>query len=239
LILTVPRVFMLALLLVLSAAALWPKAANADTTIDTIPFRNNTLCCFGYPDTPTYGQVVTVPTDDPYLESFMFLINMSNTVVFRGEVYAWDGAKATGTNLYESAPMRTSGSGTFEEITFEPGGIKLVPGQQYILFATVSKDYAPSGGTRGIWGMATTNPYNGGALQYDNNAGDINDLLTNPWDSITYGQATNDFAFRAVFTSEPPLPSEPNTKADCRNGGYKDFGFKNQGECIKAVNAAN
>jgi hypothetical protein len=106
---------------------------------------------------------------------------MSNTVVFRGEVYAWDGAKATGTNLYESAPMRTSGSGTFEEITFEPGGIKLVPGQQYILFATVSKDYAPSGGTRGIWGMATTNPYNGGAFQYDNNAGDINDLLTNPW----------------------------------------------------------
>jgi hypothetical protein len=27
-----------------------------------------------------------------------------------------------------------------------------------------------------------------------------------------------------------PLP-----RADCKNGGYKDFGFKNRGQCIKAV----
>jgi hypothetical protein len=32
-----------------------------------------------------------------------------------------------------------------------------------------------------------------------------------------------------------PGPSGPQTKADCKNGGYKDFGFKNQGQCIKAV----
>jgi len=224
---------MLALLLVLSAAALWPKAANADTTIDTIPLRNNSLCCFNYVGS-IYGQVVTVPAGDPYLNSFAFLVNMPSSIVFRGMVYAWDGEKATGPNIYEGEPMTTSGSGAYEEITFETGGVKLVPGQQYILFAEAS-----SGPQNGVWGMVTTNPYGGGVLQYDNNAGDINDLLANPWDSVTQGQATNDFAFRAVFTSEPPLPSEPNTKADCRNGGYKDFGFKNQGKCIKAVNATN
>jgi Tol biopolymer transport system component len=27
----------------------------------------------------------------------------------------------------------------------------------------------------------------------------------------------------------------PTSKADCKKGGYKDFGFKNQGQCIKAV----
>ena len=27
----------------------------------------------------------------------------------------------------------------------------------------------------------------------------------------------------------------PTSKDDCINGGYKDFGFKNQGQCIKAV----
>ena len=27
----------------------------------------------------------------------------------------------------------------------------------------------------------------------------------------------------------------PTSKADCKNGGYKDFGFKDQGQCIKAV----
>jgi Regulator of chromosome condensation (RCC1) repeat len=30
----------------------------------------------------------------------------------------------------------------------------------------------------------------------------------------------------------------PTSKADCKNGGYKDFGFKNQGQCIKAVEKA-
>jgi hypothetical protein len=28
----------------------------------------------------------------------------------------------------------------------------------------------------------------------------------------------------------------PTSTDDCENGGYKDFGFKNQGQCIKAVN---
>jgi Tol biopolymer transport system component len=38
-----------------------------------------------------------------------------------------------------------------------------------------------------------------------------------------------------------PLPKSavPKTKADCKKGGYKDFGFKNQGQCIKAVNQAS
>jgi hypothetical protein len=30
----------------------------------------------------------------------------------------------------------------------------------------------------------------------------------------------------------------PTSKADCKKGGYKDFGFKNQGQCIKAVKKA-
>ena len=30
----------------------------------------------------------------------------------------------------------------------------------------------------------------------------------------------------------------PTSTDDCENGGYKDFGFKNQGQCIKAVNKA-
>jgi hypothetical protein len=31
-------------------------------------------------------------------------------------------------------------------------------------------------------------------------------------------------------------PAPPTTKVDCKNGGYEEFGFKNQGQCIKAVN---
>jgi hypothetical protein len=36
-----------------------------------------------------------------------------------------------------------------------------------------------------------------------------------------------------------PGPLGPTSKAECKNGGYKDFGFKNQGQCIKAVNHAS
>jgi hypothetical protein len=32
--------------------------------------------------------------------------------------------------------------------------------------------------------------------------------------------------------------AEPETKADCKNGGYREFGFKNQGRCIAFVNRA-
>ena len=28
---------------------------------------------------------------------------------------------------------------------------------------------------------------------------------------------------------------QPATKDDCKDGGWRDFGFRNQGECIKAV----
>jgi hypothetical protein len=27
----------------------------------------------------------------------------------------------------------------------------------------------------------------------------------------------------------------PTSKAECKNGGYRDFGFKNNGQCIKSV----
>jgi hypothetical protein len=34
---------------------------------------------------------------------------------------------------------------------------------------------------------------------------------------------------------EPP-PTEPEDKQACKKGGWKEFGFKNQGACIKVVN---
>lgn len=37
---------------------------------------------------------------------------------------------------------------------------------------------------------------------------------------------------------EPAQASAPPSKVDCKNGGYKEFGFKNQGRCIAFVNGA-
>ena len=38
--------------------------------------------------------------------------------------------------------------------------------------------------------------------------------------------------------SEPPPTGTPENKQACKKGGYKDFGFKNQGQCINAVKQA-
>jgi hypothetical protein len=43
-------------------------------------------------------------------------------------------------------------------------------------------------------------------------------------------------SYQAVLGGEEPPPTEPEDKQACKKGGWKDFGFKNQGECIKAVN---
>jgi predicted outer membrane repeat protein len=39
--------------------------------------------------------------------------------------------------------------------------------------------------------------------------------------------------------SEPPPTEVPEDKQACKKGGYEEFGFKNQGQCIKAVNHAS
>jgi hypothetical protein len=44
-------------------------------------------------------------------------------------------------------------------------------------------------------------------------------------------------SYQGGGVGEPPPPTEqPQTKEDCKKGGWKEFGFKNQGQCIKAVN---
>ena len=57
--------------------------------------------------------------------------------------------------------------------------------------------------------------------------------------------ALTSYAFpnMAMQPSWQPLPvdppQEPTSKQQCENGGYKEFGFKNKGECIKAVKQAS
>jgi hypothetical protein len=173
---------------------------QAFTTIDTTPAWDGTsnISPFGYPNTATYGQVVTVPATDRMLKSFSFYMNLPDTCSFRGYVYAWDGSKATGSALYESNPRATSGSGDFEEITFEPSGLELTPGAQYVLFASTSKD-AGSGG--GPWGLLENQDlYLGGGktLVYLNNGDDESLWTVDNWTQNTYGTGV-DLAFKATF----------------------------------------
>ena len=42
---------------------------------------------------------------------------------------------------------------------------------------------------------------------------------------------------RGISLHPATATTKPQTKAECKNGGYKEFDFKSQGPCIKAVNA--
>ncbi len=164
--------------------------------IDTTPSWNGSqsVCCFGYPDTATYGQTITAPGSGASLQSFTFYMNQPASCSFQGEVYAWDGTKATGAALWEGPSTQTTGSGTYEAITFTPGGVVLAPSTQYVIFASVSK-LSGSGG--GSWGSITTDVYSGGQFVFINNANDPSQWTSMPW-TITWSTA-QDLAFKVVF----------------------------------------
>jgi hypothetical protein len=66
------------------------------------------------------------------------------------------------------------------------------------------------------------------------------------WGDNTWGQSDVPSGLRGVVAVDAGLDHSlavkqvaelgPTSTDDCENGGYKDFGFKNQGQCIKAVN---
>jgi hypothetical protein len=47
-----------------------------------------------------------------------------------------------------------------------------------------------------------------------------------------------DDAFAVYVVPDPPPLPKPTTEQECKKGGYKGFGFKNQGQCIAFVNRA-
>jgi hypothetical protein len=238
---------------VVAAVSLVPASgALASTTIGNTPPWNGSpiISGFGYGQpccTATYGQTVTVPATDTRLDSFTFYVQLPTNLTFRGEVYAWDpttgnpanftSGNATGPALYESGQMHTtsynSGFGPFEPITFNTGGIPLTAGAQYVLFFTISRDYAanaPTAGIPGFAGITATDTYSGGDFVFINNGGDTSQWTTTPWSNLVAFGA-DDLAFKASFS--PPLPT---STAQCMNGGWKTYGvFKNQGDCVSFV----
>ena len=208
--------------------------------------------------TPTYGQTVTVPSTDTTLDSFTFYADLPTNLIFRGEVYAWDPntldpmnsfamGSATKMALYVSGPMQTpSYDNGFnpQPITFNiPGGLPLTAGMQYVLFITTSVDFTANAGVAaGFIGVAGSYPpapptdtYSGGDEVYVDDTGDPSQWTTKGWTHPALFPTTffqDDLAFKASFSS--PLPT---SKAQCMNGGWKNFGttFKNQGDCVSFV----
>ncbi|HEU4658661.1 MAG TPA: IPT/TIG domain-containing protein [Capillimicrobium sp.] len=184
--------------------------ARAATTIDTTPSWNGVHHVFTFgtaaaENTPTYGQVVTVPAGETALQRFSFRLDGDAGLTVRGQVYAWNGTRATGPALYSSAPRALAGGG-FETVAFETGGVPVTPGQQIVLLATTLLD-ASSGSA--VWGaILGGDVLPGGTYVYDN-TDDVADLNTQDWDGLDggYAGAGADLAMTAEFGGGVPVPA--------------------------------
>jgi len=181
--------------------------AEALVTISTLP-RGGTTTTFGEPDSATYGQTVTVPAIDNQLNSFSFWLSdwqNPDFVDFAAYVMQWDGTKAAGSVLWQSAPQSTTnngGAGGFELFTFNTGRLELVSGEQYVLFISASEFFDLSTGQASTYSASVD--YTGGNFVYMNNGSDFSLLTTNSWSDVFYGGCHNsDLAFEATFSSIP------------------------------------
>jgi hypothetical protein len=86
---------------------------------------------------------------------------------------------------------------------------------------------APSAGENSYyaWFLDSTDPYAGGYGWH-----------SNPFQGWIGPFEAVDFAFKTYVSPEALLPS---TKEQCKNGGWRDFDFPDQGTCVSAVNQQN
>lgn len=187
------------------------SASASSTVVDT---RNdavtNFISSFGVPNTASYGQTITAPAGSQVITSFTFRVEkLPITDFFRGEIFAWDGTKATGAPLYESLP-RTSTGEALQDITFDTGGTPVTPGAQYVLFMSVSKEFeASAGATARFRALTNDTTYPGGKFVFLNNGTNEGEWTTTAWSSIA-----EDLQFRVRFSST----QQPLTVSKTGNG---------------------
>src|SRR5262245_3009640 len=122
-------------------------AAAGSTFADTIYNNFNGYIDFwhpfGNPNTATYGETFTAPTNgDVNLQDFGFYMGnpfVPGNILCRAYIATWTGTNA-GTLLYTSADVDFANTGD-EHLTFTTGGLNLEPGASYVAFLSVSELY--------------------------------------------------------------------------------------------------
>ena len=196
---------------VLVALLLFAVGAFADTTYNSFAGYNPYWNPLGYPNTATYGETFTAPSNgDSFLQDFSLYLAgpvSQGDIILGGYIASWTGTHA-GNLLYSSSPIDYPNTGD-AELTFGPNlGIQLTPGATYVAFLSISQYYGQSSGESYISIGNGTIP--GGSFVYYNNSGNFNELFTNNWDGIGLQP---DLAFTADFNSGGGTTPEPGTLA--------------------------
>lgn len=191
--------------LLAAALTLTMMSANA-SVITNYASATGSIGAFADTDTATYGQTFTVGTDNVLTSFALSLINGSSaTVDFKGYLYKWDGAKATGSALYTSGLNHFSAAPE-KTFTFNTGNVALTSGSQYVFFLSTA---GIAGGEDGSAQMRSGSAYAGGNFVFMNNGNSFGLLTTNNWNSFTF----TDAAFTASFASAATTVPEPGSIA--------------------------
>ncbi|MFK4484796.1 IPT/TIG domain-containing protein [Curtobacterium sp. AB7] len=185
-------------------------AANAATVSNPGP-PTSSFSPFGPYFTSVYGQTVTAPARSTALNAFSFQIESSGPMVVRGEVYAWDGHKATGPALFESDPLTLVGDSTAHVVSFRTGGTELRPGSEYVLFATLLRDVQPDSPDSSAW--PTTGDVMPGQVVFLN-ARSFDQVTSTPWDAAP----SLDLMYTAEFEAAPTVRSVTPARGDIGGG---------------------
>lgn len=175
----------------------------ADTVYNNFTGYTDYWNPFGNPNTATYGETFTAPTNgDINLQSFGFYMGSTYTagdIQLGGYIATWTGTQA-GAILY-SSPMVDYANGGDAFLSFNTGGLTLTSGGSYIAFLSVSQYYGQSVG-EAFASEGGTIP--GGGFAYFNNSGNFAELTTTAWDN--YGLSP-DWAVNLDFNGSVPEPA--------------------------------
>ena len=156
---------------------------------------------WGDPNTATYGQTFTAPSNSMTSMSFFVSDVQDDPISYSAYVYAWDGSKASGPAVFASGQLQTDGidfgGGGFQQIVVPTPGATLTPGDQYVAFLSCS-NYFPTGGGAS-WGNSGADAFPG-TFVFQNNGDNFNALFTDPWSQDFLGPGVD---LAACFTFGP------------------------------------
>jgi hypothetical protein len=186
-------------LILVAAVSLFAVSGFADTNYNNFTGYSDYWHPFGNPDTSTYGEVFTSPSNgDNNLTTFSFYMGtpvVSGDIITGAYIATWNGTMA-GTLLYSGGPIDYDNNGD-EEITVNTGGLSLASNTQYVMFLSVSNYSGLSVGQANVSQGTSIAGLNG--FVYNNNGGDFGSLFTTPWG----GPLLPDWAVNLNFTNVP------------------------------------
>ena len=187
----------------LSLCLLSVAAASAGTVYNNYGGNSDYWHPLGFPNTATYGEVFTAPTNgDNVLDSFGFYIGtpiVAGDIILGAYISTWNGTVA-GAPLFSSGPVDYANTAP-SFLDFTTGGLSLTPGGSYVMYLSISDYYGQSSGQAYVSQGSSIAGL--GGFVYNNNSGSFGDLQTVAWSGPLSPDWAVDLEFSGGSVPEP------------------------------------